>query len=253
MGGGEDGVHGGDVLGGLGVGDGDDEDAGADAAQGGADAGLAHVGGRGFGGAEALGSSVYVGEGHGQGAGELGGDLGEVGVGAGGGYVADGRGDGGLDLGEERVLVGGADGRRGGAGGRGGSGSAGAWTGVAHVYIVGGGGIGHVGFLLGGRGVEPAGLVGVGGDDGDLVGVAKGQMAVDEDEEVRDGIAEGEGVAEAGPGAGVGVEDDGEEGGDFVGVGDVVVLRGVGVFDVVHCGHLDGTPPRGVVEGGGTI
>jgi len=42
-------------------------------------------------------------------------------------------------------------------------------------------------FLLGWRGVKPLGLVAVGGDDGDFVGVISGEVGVDKYEEVGDG------------------------------------------------------------------
>lgn len=53
----------------------------------------------------------------------------------------------------------------------------------------------------------------VGGDDGDFICIVTGQMGVDEDEEVCNSGGEREGWLKAGPGMGVCIEDDGEEGG----------------------------------------
>lgn len=40
--------------------------------------------------------------------------------------------------------------------------------------------------------IEPYGAIDVGGYNGDLVGVAEGEVGVDEDEDVRDGFGEGQ-------------------------------------------------------------
>ena len=48
--------------------------------------------------------------------------------------------------------------------------------------------------------------------DSDLVGVIESQMGVYEDKEIGDCFGEGEGVCKEGPGVGVRVEDDGQEG-----------------------------------------
>ena len=50
----------------------------------------------------------------------------------------------------------------------------------------------------------------MGGEDGDLVCAVDGEVGVDEDEEVGDGLREGEEGGQRVPGYGVGVEDDGE-------------------------------------------
>lgn len=83
-------------------------------------------------------------------------------------------------------------------------------------------------------GIQPYGAVHVCGYDGDLVGVAEGEVGVDEDEDVGDCLGEGEAGFEGGPGAWVGVDDDGEEGGRAVDGGDLVVLRDV---DGIHGGR----------------
>lgn len=58
----------------------------------------------------------------------------------------------------------------------------------------------------------------MGGYDCYFVGVVEGEVGVYEDEDVGDGLGEGEGGGEEGPGMGVCIEDDGEEGrGGFCG------------------------------------
>lgn len=79
-----------------------------------------------------------------------------------------------LDLGEEAVFVGGIRGRLGGCVG---------------------------------AGVEEEGFFGVGGYDGDSVGVGEAEVRVEEEEEVRQGFLQRKRGAEGGPGEGVGVED----------------------------------------------
>lgn len=75
---------------------------------------------------------------------------------------------------------------------------------------------GRVVGLFGG-GVKPGGAAAVGGEDGDAVFVAEGEVGIDEEEELGDGgRQEGEVVGwggEGGPGLGVGVEDEDKEGG----------------------------------------
>ena len=91
--------------------------------------------------------------------------------------------------------------------------------------------------LLRRRWVEPDSSVGMGGDESDLVGVAEGEVGIDEDEDVCDGLGDGEHVGESCPRARVGVDDDGKEGRDIVGVVHLVVLRSVdGVLDA-HLGR----------------
>ena len=47
------------------------------------------------------------------------------------------------------------------------------------------------------------------GDHSHLVGIVAGEMSVYEDEDVGDGLGEGDGLLEEGPGTGVRVDDDG--------------------------------------------
>lgn len=218
MGGGKDGVHGGDVLGGGRVGHGDDEDAGVQAGVG---IGVGRRRGRGrlglgLGGAAVFGLAaadegrlVDVGEGEREGARQLGGGVVEVAGGGGADEVVDRLQQGRLDLAELRELVG----RR--------------------PVGVGAGAVGMAaGLLRTGLGrVQPDGTAAVGGDDGDLVGAAEGEVAVGKDEDVGDGLAERQGVGEGGPGAGVGVEDNCQQGGGLLGGSDLVVGRGV---DGIH-------------------
>lgn len=51
------------------------------------------------------------------------------------------------------------------------------------------------------------------GDDGNLVGMIEGKMGVDENEEIGDGSGKGECIGEESPSIGVGIENDGQEGG----------------------------------------
>lgn len=106
-------------------------------------------------------------------------------------------------------------------------------------------------------GIQPYGAVHVCGDDGDLVGVAEGEMGVDKDEDVGDCLGEGEAGVEGGPGAWVGVDDDGEERGRAVDGGDLVVLRDVdGIHDrrwwwwlwLIFDGREDGWSGRRLAE-----
>lgn len=60
--------------------------------------------------------------------------------------------------------------------------------------------------------VEKVGALGVTGYDGDLVGMIEGKMGVDEDEEVGDGSGKREGIREEGPGVGVRIQNDCQEG-----------------------------------------
>lgn len=108
----------------------------------------------------------------------------EVGGGGVGEEGAEGGLDGGFEVREGAVFGGG-------------------FVGVGEVGGVGGGGGG------GGRGggVEPFGGFGVGGEDGDTVGVREGEMRVEEEEEVGESGAEREAWSELGPGVWVGVED----------------------------------------------
>ena len=76
------------------------------------------------------------------------------------------------------------------------------------------------------RRVEEIGAPDVAGYDGNFVGVVEREVGVDEDEEVGNGLGEGERGLEQCPGVGVGVEDDGQErGGRFCGVGSAWNLK----------------------------
>lgn len=78
----------------------------------------------------------------------------------------------------------------------------------------------------------------MGGDEGDLVRVAEGQVGVDEDEDIGYGSRQWEDAVEGGPGTWVGVEDDGEEGGRLLGGGDLVVVGDVYGVHVASRGLL---------------
>lgn len=75
--------------------------------------------------------------------------------------------------------------------------------------------------------MEPNGAVDMGGDKGDLVCVGEGEVSVYEDEDIGDGAGEGEDIGNGGPGARVGVKDNGEKRGCLIRGGDLVVVRDV--------------------------
>ena len=229
VGGREHGVHGGDVLGGAAVADRDDEDARVQAheAPGGAGGGGGAAGaalGR-LVGLERERRLVDVRERERESPGYLGRGRREV------------RGRRGLDEGAERVQEGMFDlrelgklagrgmgrRRRGGPvlGGR--RLAPGRRGGIGHLDVVGGDG----GRFRRRRRVKPNGPAVVGGDQSDLVGIAEGEVGIDKDEDVGYELGEREDFREGGPGPRVGVDDDGTERRELIGVVEIVVLRGI--------------------------
>lgn len=85
-----------------------------------------------------------------------------------------------------------------------------------------------------GGGIKPFCSLGVAGEHGDFVGVVDGEVGVDEDQKICNGLGERERVCDHGPGAWIGVEDDGEKG-SWLGL--VGLFRPVGGVYGVHVGY----------------